>query len=353
MNPHFYHWHGRVEIKPDEGILEKRWASATKYSEKLTADQVAELIKMILLEVPGEAFAKQMTEALVAIDPMFPISQNGELLRVMATAVADVRFEHFSPVSSVLGLGLRAGAFPVGRARAVCQDIVDRGELYLSLECERVRPAANPVNLDKAEKAIAGQLATLKAAAEKGVVSEVGTATWEFGKSVFAALKESHNTLGSAVNRIREESQFMWWLLGHRSNLLDTQRGQLTAEAYALSAATEAAQRVAIVPPPASVEAILHEVLTQCSSGPDTPVSVVSLVKAAAEKLPEAPLAQLSIAEFLPITTLLSECRNGAEPRPETLKKYGFTAKQKLAPGLVSQQYFRELMFRAAFEKLG
>src|ERR1019366_5834752 len=87
--------------------------------------------------------------------------------------------------------------------------------------------------------------------------------------------------LGDTIGRIAEENQYLWWLLGRRSSLLDERREKLSTKEYALLAGAEAAERVSFLPPPASVESLIAEVLAHCSKASDSAFPLTAFIDAA------------------------------------------------------------------------
>jgi len=110
MHPNFYHWHARVQLKPEVSILEPRWNAAAKATHEPSASDICSLLMLVLFPGAEPDFAKRFSEALVKLEPTFPPDHNAELLRVMATAGVYSQLEAFSNVADALALGLHAAA---------------------------------------------------------------------------------------------------------------------------------------------------------------------------------------------------------------------------------------------------
>jgi hypothetical protein len=347
MHDNFYHWHARAELKPETGILAPRWEAASKFAEKLVPSDIPPLIRLISFSNSDPEFTKRFSTALVKAEPTFPPTNNTELLRVMAAAGLVARLAKPSRVGDALALGLQAAAFPEGRAQPVSEDVLNSALRYLAEEAERVRPEIDPGALEKAEKQTATDFAALKVAAQTNSPAELGKATEAFGRGMMAALKESHTRMGEVIDRLAEETQILWWLVGRRSSQMNKLRSAVPARRYAFVAAIEVADRVGMLPPPASFESVLGEALSQCNGDPSEELLLSDLVT-------EADLASSSptgTAEIAPLSSLIAEFRTNAQIDTQSLKKLGLTNKTKATPGQVSQQYFRELIFLRALEE--
>lgn len=351
MNPNFYHWHARAELKPDPSILEARWNAAAKFAEKLTSPDILSLIRLVLFTGAEPEFAKRFTSSLVKTEPTFPLDNNAELLRVMAAAAAWSRLENSSHVADAFALGFQSASFPQSRVEPVCPDVLVRATQYLAKKSEDVRPAIYAGAIEKAEKQADAHFTALKKAVTDNVPAEIGKATEALGRGVLNAIKESHERLGQVIGRLSEESQFLWWLTGRWSSSLKLRREKLTIEAYALPAAAEAAERVIHLPPAASTESLLDEALSQCDKKGRDHLSLLDLVHASDVAWAQTMPSNAAAAEFTPLVTLLSERRQPGKPDSNSLKLLKIPVKAKTTPAEASRQFLRELMFLRAMAK--
>jgi hypothetical protein len=352
MHPNFYHWHARAEMKPETTVLEPRWNAAAKLAEKLSASDVRSLLLLVLFPGAEPDFAKRYTVELVKLEPTFLPTGNAELLRVMATAAIYSRMDKPSPAANAVALGLQAAAFPKARIEPVSQDVMTRASKYLSEECERIRPKIYAGVLERAEKQNDGLFAALKRASETNNPAELGKATESFGRGVLAAVKESHKQLGEVIGRLTEESQFLWWLIGRRSPFLNKRREELSAAAYCLPAAAEAAERVGLLPPAASVESLIDATLAQCTKGERDSTSLGDLISSADPTWVQRVAHTPEVSDLTPIASLLGASSQKGKLTAESLKRFGISARMKFSPFEVAEQYFRELMFIRALEQL-
>ena len=335
MHSHFYHWHNLVELKPESTVLQPRWDAAAKFSKKLSGDDACSLLRLALFGTVAPEFAKRFTEALVAHEPTFRPEDNMELLRVMATAALYNKMETGSVEADAVALGFVAAAFQPDRIQPVCKELGIRAAEYLASESERMRPIPS----------VEGDYRTLEKATEAEGWADNPEATQLVSKAVLE--------LGETMGRIAEENQFLWWLLGRRSSLLNTRREKLSPKEYALLAGAEAAERVALLPPPASVESLIDEALSQCAKATNTAVPLADFIDAANIGSLSAVTAGAEVGKLCPLKGLLGVRRAGSKVDGASLEKLSMPAKLKVSPTEAANQYFRELMFLRALRQLG
>ena len=353
MHPHFYHWHARVELKPETAILESRWNAAAGFAKALSAADICSLLRLIVLPGEDPSFTKRFTEALVVAEPTFPVDHNLELLRVMAAAAVYTQLEMASSIGDALALGLKVAAFPDGRTDPVCQDVIKFATDYLARQSEHVRPCIDTRALDSVEKQVEAKFTALKEAAAANAPQQIGEATEAMGQSVLMATKEIRKEFDKAIKRLSEESQFLWWIISRRSPILNQRRESLATEAYALPAATEAADRVAMLPPAACVESLLDEVLSQCRRSTKKEVTIAAVVNATDTNWVNCVEIPNTSPELAPIAALIAARRNGKELDTDLFIQLSLSPDTKAPVGVVAQQYFRELVFFAAIKKVG
>jgi hypothetical protein len=335
MHLYFHHWHKRVELKPESAVLQIRWDAAAKFSEGLSRGDACSLLRLSLFGTVEPEFAKRLSDALVAAEPTFPPEENLELLRVMATAAIYSQMETESSEADAVALGILAAAFPPDRINPVCKELAQRADEYLAVESERMRPTPN----------VESDYKSLKKATEDEAWADSPEATKLVGNAILE--------LGETMGRIAEENQYLWWLLGQRSSLLNTRREKLSSKEYALLAGAEAAERVALLPPPSSVESLIDEVLSQCAKATNTAVPLAGIIDAANIGSLSALTVGAEVGELCPLQGLVSVRRAGGKVDGASLEKLSIPAKLKVSPTKAANQYFRELMFLRALAQLG
>jgi hypothetical protein len=331
MHQNFFHWHSRAELKPDTTILEPRWNAAAKFAEKVSASDVCSLLRLVLFEGAAGEFAARFSSALVLLEPTFLPENNAELLRVMATAAIYSKMDKPSIVADAVALGLRAAAFPSERTKPICKEIMIRSGEYLAEESERMRPAQN-----------------IKA----NLITTIGTKALEPTGEAMKLLVNALIKLSETMERVAEENQFLWWLVGRQSPLLKERREQLMSQDYALVAAVEAADRVILLPPPPSAESLLNEVLAQCKDDPNASIFLIEAIRTQSSDLVKSEKAFGVTMELTPIAGTLAVLRAGGKADAHSLKHLHLSPKLKASPTVLASQYFRELMFLQAIEEI-
>lgn len=334
MHPHFYHWHGRADLKPATDILEPRWKAAAQFAEKISASDICPLLRLVLFPGSETEFGKRFSEALVKLEPTFPPENNAELLRVMATAAIHSRMDKPCNEADAVALALHAATFPHGRIQPICKEVMLRAAEYLAKESERMRPAPN--------------VATHFKALNEAMEAE----GWQSNESATRLLGDAVNELGDTMGRISEENQFLWWLVGRRSSILNTRRDKLAPKNYALVAAAEAAERVTLLPPAASVESLLDEVLSQCGTDPDSHIPLVDILGTTNPDWVKIAETGSVTKDLTPIASLLGIQREAGKVDAQALKQLHLSTKGKSSPAEAARQYFRELMFLRALKQL-
>ena len=353
MHPNFYHWHVRVDLKPESAILEPRWDAAAKFAEKLTAAEVSSLLRLFLFPQTETEFSKRFSGELVKLEPTFLPDGNAELVRVMGAASIYSQMESPTATANAFALGLQAADFPPGRIDPVTNDVINRAGEYLSQESERIRPKIYAETIAKTEKQSDVSLAALKKAVETNEIAKIGDSVQSLGRAVVGGIKESHQQLGKVIGRLTEESQFLWWLVGRRSSALNKSRETLAVAAYALPAAAEAADRVTLLPPAASVESLLDEVLTQCGEGTPTKMLLSDLIAATESEWIQREANSTVAADLTPLASILAARKAGGKSDATLLKQLRIQPKMKSSPQEFARQYFRELIFLRAIQQMG
>lgn len=348
MHNNFYHWHSRAELKPDAAILEKRWAAAVNALGELGAPEVQSLLRLVLFPGAEPEFAKRFSEEIVKLEPTFPPDNNAELLRVMATAAVYEQFDELSIDADALALGIRAANFGGHRTDPVCKEILARADEYLHIGAERVRPAVMADVPPKLEQEAGAQIEALKKEAADGNAQAIANATAEVGSKLLNTLR----IYRGQWEKLMEESQFLWWLIGRRSAQLQSQRESLRADFYAFPAAAEAAERVALLPPAPSIESLLEEVLAQCKPTKNGEGDLQHFIAEASPLWARGAARAAQLQELTPIASLLGVRATEAKIDPKSWKPLRVTPKMKLSPAAAATQYFRELMFLRALNEL-
>ncbi len=337
MHPTFYHWHARAEFKPEVAILEARWNAAKKFATDLPTDDVGPLLNVVLFSGSEPDFVSRLSAAIVVLEPTFNPRDNAELVRVMATAAAYSIMESSSDEADAIALGLQAAAFPTNRVEPVCSEIMEKASEYLGGESERVRPELGYEEDDESFSEL---------------VQLVHKEEIEGTENIDTTIAESVVSLGQTVRRLTEENQFLWWLVGQQSPICKARREKLKPDAYALVAAVEAETRVGLLPPAASVEALLEDAVLQCGDGKSTNHSLTHYVNEAAGALGKIDVETPSVAQLTPINSVRVAHSTGVKVDKGFLKTLKIPHKHEVSCEGAARQYFRELVFLRALRNL-
>ncbi len=339
MHQHFYHWHGQADLIHEPGILEARWNAASSFELASPAADLCSLIRLAIFSEAAPEFNKRFSEELVKLEPTFPPRKNRELLKIMATVVLYEQLEENSKNADATALGIAAAVFSTESESAVCTDLLERVRGYLDEESNKVRPTPNSrEDLKELKKILEeGDL-------EEGDLEEESEPTLLLGKVV--------QSFGESLECIAEENQFLWWLVGKQSPILQERRETLSPEQYAMVAAKEAADRVNILPPPNSILSLLSEALSQCAGDPQKSTSLLKQLTAASSKMRESDSLIATTAELTPLSSAHSVVLSGGKIDANTLKKFRLPPRFSCSPLKLSVQYFRELMFFRALHHL-
>ncbi len=336
MHTHFYHWHTHAEAKPEVAILESRWNAAEKFGEEISNVDISSLLSLALFGEGEPEFIKKFSEFLVTEEPTFPPQGNTELLRVMATACLFSQMEESSLDGDAIALGIKAALFPVDRIQPICTEIITRAGEYLSEESESVRP-----------NILVGSVAEPETSLDK-LQTATNNKTLAVDAPGLKMLGDSLLEVSTAVKSLSEENQFLWWLVGRRSSSLNKRREVLTRSEYTLVAAVEASQRVSLLPPPASAESLLEEVINQCPPEKPARNNLLHFVEKGLAGLAESGIKQGTLTVLTPVCSLISARISGRKADAALAKHLRISFKHEVSAEEIAKQYFSELMFLRA-----
>jgi hypothetical protein len=359
MHRHLIEWFRNVHIHPDPKVIEQRWKTAQEYGEKLSRASVPLLVRLFLFPKTETEQIESFSRELLALDKEFPVTGNTEEVRLMAGVVMVTTFGASSLKGDAFALGLRAATFP-GRAIQPAQSaILAEAETYLQVEAERQRPGNFLHSLVCPEDALVNKRKVIRQAAETGDAAKIGVAEAAYIKLYCATFKEGHDALAGQIRRLAEESALLWWVLGEYSTYLKRRVAELTAVAYALVAAAEAADRTHILPPPFSSPALLSRALKPCKSASKKSLSLIDFLGAADPNWRKECLKSVTFGDctdLVPTMTGLAKLEefgelSGAE-QVFTRLCPGLSIAQALSASEATYQIYSELMFLRALRVL-
>ena len=352
MHPHLIDWFRSVDINPNPAVVEHRWETAGLYAEQIVRTSLLNLLRLFLFPSPDVQTCTWLTDGLLALDKEFPVSNNAELLRLMAGVIMVRTFDPPSKEGDAFAIGLRA--FGDRIAVPAQPEISAEAKRYLQAEAQRVRPGNFANAAKNVEAALTTSHKTMREAENGGESPTTADAQQRYHK----AISEAISALGVQVRRLAEESNLLWWVVGEYSISLGRSTTEVPSLAYALVAAAEAADRTHILPPPPSADALLDRALKPCKTSKGA-LKLIDFLTAADSQWRADLLRNLTFADcsdFVPMVTGLSKFQELGD-QPATISVLprlcpGFDIKRPLSPPAAAQQFYAELMFLKALSML-
>jgi hypothetical protein len=184
------------------------------------------------------------------------------------------------------------------------------------------------------------------------------SSTTAYHKAIGNAVADVEQELADRLVRLAEETGMLWWVLGERSDLLDRATPSISSRTYALVAAIEAAERTQILPPPASMDALLQRALKPCRSAGPKKLRLSDYVDEGGTWRRDQ-LQRINAgdcAELVPITTALKKMEELADAaavaKAVTRLCPGVKGDATLSPFEAARQFYNELVFLKALEAL-
>jgi GTPase-associated system helical domain len=360
VHKHTIDWYLQLNLTSDATLAQKRWDTAETLAKTLTRTRVIELLRLFLFAPSGTDFTQQFTNELIGLDAEFPVSHNIQELRMMAGLVMMTTFGKSSDDGNAFALGVRAASFPDGRVQPLQPGMVTEAEEYLGKEAGRLRPDefANDVVVD-VTKGLTARGKALSEAEAAGDEAKKTAALVAYRKSVIDTIVSSHRTLAKRVEQLAEESALLWWVLAEYSDALQQPVHKLTAESYALAAASEAAQRTTHLPPPPSIGPLLARALQSCEPSGKKKLVLANYVKAANPLWRAAHVKSVNVSDCRDLNPLCAALEKtdelGSAPTAlRTLSKLcpGVKGELPLTPSQAALQFYNEILFLRALDAL-
>jgi len=359
MHPYLIDWFRNIYINPDPGVIEKRWKAAQIYGAKLSRGSVALLLRLFLFAETNTDQAKEFTDALLVLDKEFPVTGNTEELRLMAGVVMLTTFLDLSKAGTALALGLRAAVPPGRKSQPVQPAMLVEAETYLRKQAEEQRPGHFGPVPQMTDISFVAEYEAMKKAEITGDAAVIQAAQTKYHAALETAFRNSHLALAGQVQRLAEESALLWWVIGEYSTSLKRQTADLSSKEYALIAGAEAADRTQILPPPASVGALLNRAISPCKASSKKSLALGSFLGGVDSEWRTERLKILKFADctdLVPLVTGLAKSQElgNAETAVELLPKLcpGLDGKMALSPLEAAEQFYVELLFLRALVNL-
>ena len=350
---HTIDWLRQTNITADEALAEKRWSSAVAVAEDLSAADAVELLRLFLFESKESAFATELTDRLVKLDPEFPVSKNIEELRQIAGLAMVVKFGASTHEADMFALGCEAADFPAGRISPMQQGIIKEAKSYALKEAAIYRPNNFKDNTDEIVKPLIAKVKALTEAETTGEAEKIKSAEANYRKTLSDIIASSYRTLSNRTAQLAEENGSLWWALASFSETLEKSIENLSMQEYPLIAAFELARRIFTLPAPPSVGPLLTRAVSACGSGKKR-ATLGEYLTATDQKWVTDFAASVSIGDctdLVPISTALSKLAElgdiGAVVK--ALPRFCPGFKDRLfIPAEIAHQFFKETVFLRA-----
>jgi hypothetical protein len=352
MHPHLIDWFRNIHITLDSALAERRWKTAQQYATKLSRGSLLALLRLFLSSKPEVNELKGFAEDLLLLDKEFPVANNTEELRLMAGVVMVTTFSSSSKNADAFALGLAAARFPDRKHEPAHPEILVEAEAYLRAEHERQRPLKFGEEPRSVQAELSAKYKEMNAAEATGEAPVIQTAQIAYHKLLTTAIEDHDYELRGQIRRLAEESAFLWWVVSEYSPTLKIRTAELTAPAYAMVCASEAAARTGVLPPPASADALLIRALKLCKSGSKKHLTLSDFLKAADKAWRAQVLQEITFTDcqdFVPLLTSVSKAEEFGDVAAviSVMPKLcpGFDVQHSLSAIEVAQQLYLELMF--------
>lgn len=358
MHPHIIDWLRDTEINPDAALATKRWSLAKKFGDKVGRAEAIDLLRAFVCDSPDDATIERLTSGFLAIDQEFPATKNTEVVRVVAGIVMVTKFSGSSYEADAFALGLLAASFQNHRNGLAQPAILTESESYLHQESLKVRPDEFDASAGTAEKKIGAAHRTLRES--EGTPDEAArqAAASAYHKSISGAILDAEERLTAKLRHLAEESSIAWWILGEYSDLLGKPVSSVSADQYSLAAASEAAQRTRLLPPPPSIKPVLARALRSCRKPSKAQFNIehylgqdISWTSNYLKAINAA-----DCVELVPVTTALRKMveLDDAAAVAKALPRLcpGVPRTASLTPAMMALQFYNELMFVRSLNEL-
>ena len=350
MHPHLIDWFRNVHIHPDSSVVEKRWKTAQKYADTLDVSSICSLLRIFLFSKIDQAEKEGFEKSLLLLDKEFPIAGNAEELRLMAGVVMVATFEEGTRLGDAFALGIRAASMCGRRLDPVQPEIVAESAKYLQVEAERQRPIDFNERPLTPNSALSDLFKAIRGAGDDDEALEAAESAYQ--NELESLIQTSHDILGKQIRRLAEESALLWWVVNEYSSSLDCRTSELAASEYAIVAATEAAERTHLLPPPRSAKALLTRALKPCKKKATATFTLEQLLSATPASSRNSLVKTLRLEhckDLVPLLTGLikTEEFGSATAAAQVLEKLsqGFDSSYLLSPPQAAFCAYCELMF--------
>lgn len=263
MNEKFYDWYVKVNLQPDNAILQARWKGIDAYiNSKLTSpNEVFELIRLYNSKNVDEGFLDIFFSCFIDIDSAFS-KKNVIELSVLAGATLVEIVNRNSKFANLVVLCMESYDF----LENPC--LVDDINTTISRLCFERRSHVR-------EDLLTSTLVSSSAPSVKNVLATLKTENAVWGEDIRKTLVSYFSTLGEYVKNIgessvqaskkmevlKEDSDILWWMVGEWSNDLNKPFSKVDLSTTSIISGKELADFISVLPGPLSADAVLYKIL--------------------------------------------------------------------------------------------
>ena len=353
MHNHTIDWLRQTNISADKELAEKRWNLAVAVSKTLSRPKIVGLLRLFLFQITDSEFARVLTEELLTHDPEFPVAQNIQEVRLVAGLVIAATFEESSSSADAFALGVRVATTLGNRTQPIELAIVEEAEKYLIQESGKQRSNEFNVSPDGLTSELEATFTRFKKTNATGDAPNQAAVEEEFFNSIVETVVQGHRTLSARQAQLAEETGLLWWVLNEYSDALGMPVSELSAQNYALVAASEAAKRTQMLPPPPSIGPLLIRALTSCRSSKKelTFADFISATDSGWRTAQAKAISAVDCGDIVPFCLAIqkSEELGDVSMALKALPKLsGISGDLVLSPFQAALQYYQELIFLKA-----
>ncbi len=270
MHKYFAEWYRAAGLQPKAEDLEKRWQGLESFAKKIKVQNALELVRLYYARPSQDSnFVDKYSASFQAVDPTFPMRENGLELRVLAAAtIAHIVEKTRTNVTDAVALAMLCGYCQGLRQNVLNGEIIAYARTYLAEEAVRMRESDGNFTVPEPDVDLEELLDTLTTAATGNNLTNLK----EPIRPPFEQLAGAISKLAASVNKMgekltqeirsrREESNILWWAFGEYSRDLDMRMVELQLPFATLVVGKELADLVNVVPGPIAAPAFLDKML--------------------------------------------------------------------------------------------
>ena len=262
MYDEFARWYGSVNLGDDQKVPRARWKGITTIVREADRNTIEGLLRLVhqSRQRPAPNVVDKIRQAFKRADAAFEMIGNDHELRVLAASCLAVMMKTDDFIGAVAAVTATTAGFGGVRRPDLPMDLSALGEIAIirlgDIHCVRpsledyMRVPRVDLNLHKAvTEYSAGNIEE----AFKIVSAKVRGAVNKLAHTQASAVRE----IGRFLSIQDEELQMLWWLISHRSTVLDCSFSDVAVHVRPLVIASELAEHTVFLPGPPSVNGLL------------------------------------------------------------------------------------------------